>query len=371
MITTDFSQYIKESMGFPYPIKPYSDLIYDKCLEYYQDWVDVQNWSNSTYPFQINYLDHDDFIEVEDFKKFPIEVVNVIFRVKVLKYIDELGFSAAVWNYAKRKHPITSYWMKSKSGLVEKSVNLKMIVELYIPKHKSLEVEKPKSIIRASINHELIHAYQFVHNTDIHTQNAWYDTINIVGTKCKKLLNNSQSFDDFFFCLYASTPMEINAWSGENLYKTPYYTDTHDFMYNIEALSEFNAKEAYEQFLKDKDINRADATDLAHSKKYGKWSRNQKRWLREGLPDKVGTFLAEEYKRQCRLYEVKKPANWILKLEGKDVLELFQYFEPFFHKAAAKIKEKSEKSRPMFHEVPKYPDNTDLKDIILMYKNMD
>lgn len=371
MITTEFSKYIKESMGFPDPIKPYSDLIYDKCIEYYQDWLDVQNWSNSVYPFEINYEDHDDFIESKDFKKFPAEIINVTFRVLVLKNIEELGFGAKVYRYAKRKDPTQSYWMKSKSGVVEKSINLKMSIELYIPMKKSLDVEKPKSIIRSSINHELIHAYQFIHNTDVSAQNAWYDTINIVQKKCVKLLNDSVAFDDFFFCLYASTPMEINAWSGENLYKTPYYTDTYDFARNLSYLEYFDAERSYKQFLKDKDFVENDAKLTANTKKYGKWSRNQKRWLKEGLPDKVGTFLSETYIKGCKYYDVQKPANWILKLKDKSVLELFQYFEPCFHKAAEKIKEKGEKSKPLFHEIPKYPHNKDLKDTILMYKDIE
>jgi len=307
---TKFNEFNKlnEASGFPNPAKVYSDIIFNECekrLDYYINTKGkFYNYSDN---FEIEYNDYKDIISDDNFRKFPVEFLDIKFSIILSNEYDKFSYSAKSYYLNKRKTKGSSYWLKSKTKLVEKSVKFKFDFILILPSDaKSFPIEYSKNILRKIINHELIHAYQFVYNTDMSNQNAWYQTIIIL----QDTTNNNELFE-LFELLYLSTPEEINAKSGETKYKILNEYIHKISKYAINKLSNFNADEYYNKIINSND---------------------------DSLYYMGGLQISQEYLKQCKIYHVENPTKWIVNLKNLTFKELLKYFEPYFHAAAKRIK---------------------------------
>lgn len=339
---------LNETGGYPDPIKIWSDLIYEQCLTGYQTWLGWQGkFAHYQDQYHLTYEAYEDQIPGAEFLKFPVERMDITFNIIVSNEYDSPSYSGSFADLKKNKrNPQQSHWIKSHSGLVERAVVVKIFVDLYVPREaKSWPVDWGKKTLRTVINHELIHAYQFIHNTDANAQNAWYFAINTAKKKCMQRYD-FDAYQDFFYCLYISAPCEVNAFSGQALYKVGPYQESLT-MGQIKALETFDAEETYAAFKQELAKVHPRAVKYSELTDGRKVKRRQTgldflRDEQENRFEPVGAEISKYYHQACRRMGIE-PAPWVRKLAGLDFLAVMRWFEPTFKRAAQTMRHKGER----------------------------
>lgn len=229
-----------EALGFADPIKLVCELLYDKCIQILED----SGFEDGEIDEDI-ILEYDDLEEIiksnkELFTKFPIERVEMGLSTLIgddYDYQQTGGYSFI------SKDNSTSHFIESKSGLVDKAVNVKLYIDIELPEDP--DPDEFYNILQESILHEVTHAYEDykrnlsgrVSDSD---QALALTTVKIMDSEAGE---KSISLYNLCYDIYTSTGIESRAILGQI---EPGYDleniETSSAWDRISTLAEFNAK---------------------------------------------------------------------------------------------------------------------------------
>jgi len=337
-----FDKFILEKHGFPNSVKPYSDIVYDKCLERLEHWLKSKGkFYNLSDSFTIGFKEIRKNVIDKDFKDFPIERLKVNFKISVIKDKKEHGFDAT--SYTPRtysvENPPKSYWVNSHITGKTLFTEIELVLKV-AGKSNSYPIEESKNTLRTIINHELTHVYEYTKNSSINFY--FYNAISDITKQIEDIyvLKRIRSINLFLFLLYYIEPIEMNATISEDRYKSEIMKDKSD---TINMLINYNAEKEYNKYAEDRDEILRKFEWYRKRKGYKLKEMEQKRkyiahdesgelpWM-----ERLGEHLSKEY----YLYGGPKSRK-MDKISKMNLLELFSFFEPIFHKAGEKMRRKS------------------------------
>jgi hypothetical protein len=320
----NYGIFINEKMGFPEPIKEYSNIIYEKCLFHLNNYLGKKGkFFNKNVTITIDYNEIKNIVPLESFKKFPVEKIIVDFKINLKKNIvDKLSYDSHFNKYTTDKENFStqSHWIESRHGVVDMTIVLRIEIELLIKQDSnSVDIEKSKEYIKENIVHELTHAYEYNLNrniTNISILSELFDDF-----KTSKLSENSEMLLFFFYLIYFINKTEINAnVSSHSHIKSLTKLKNTPLWQSMKYLLLFNPKYIESMVVKELKKNYDD-----NSIKY--FTRN------------FGKYFLSLYKSLCDEYKVS-PDREILSLENKNMLEVFKYWDLKFKEKHEYIKRK-------------------------------
>ena len=229
-----------EALGFAEPIKLVCELLYDRCIQILEDSGFEDGEINED--IILEYSDLEEIIQTNKdlFTKFPIERVEM----GLLTLIgDDFDYQQTGGYSFISKDSSTSHFIESKSGLVDKAVNVKLYIDIELPEDP--DPDEFYNVLKESILHEVTHAYEdyrrnLTGRVSDSDQALALTTVKIMHSEAAE---KSISLYNLCYDIYTSTGIESRAILGQI---EPGYDlnniETSSAWDRISSLAEFNAK---------------------------------------------------------------------------------------------------------------------------------
>lgn len=176
-----------EAQSYPEPIEFYVNLVTQKCLELFDEYLSSDEESLQEV-FTISYSQILPHIQSspEEFKRFPVETLEVSLNLVEGDSSFYKGVSKQILtdqNHAYRNQ--LSYLKKAKSGLVDNAIFYRISLAVGVDKGDSSDIERSKSVLKHIINHEIQHGFDnynsIVNGLDMKSDYVFYNTIQLVS----------------------------------------------------------------------------------------------------------------------------------------------------------------------------------------------
>lgn len=313
--------FINEIGHYPTPIQQIYNIIEEFCFDQLERYINSKGkFYNHNITEKFDWYDiKDKLIDLESFKKFPVEEINIKFSINVRKDTDKQGYSSAYQPLNKYDKDVISSRLKpSQSKLVKKAISLVVEIGLEIQKDvESIEIETFENFIESNLTHELTHAYQDYQEKikNIRFTNVW-DTMGQLANERWYSVIDSYSIKEFIWLIYKTSYPELNADIAAGIKK---FSNVNAEI--IEKIENFNPEISYEKAISELKEENYDIKDV--EKNFGK------------------NFI-DIYLHACKLEKVE-PDPKVLKLKDKDMKYIFQYWDKIFKRRLQYIKKKLKK----------------------------
>jgi hypothetical protein len=184
-----------EAQSYPEPIEFYVNLVTEKCLELFDEYLS-SNKESLQEVFTISYSEILPHIQSspDQFKRFPVETLEVSLNLIEGDSSFYKGVSKQILtdqNHAYRNQ--LSYLKKSKSGLVEKAIFYRISLAVGVDKQDESDIQKSKRLLKHIINHEIQHGFDnynsILKRVDFKSDYIFYNTIQIISDQLSNYLD--------------------------------------------------------------------------------------------------------------------------------------------------------------------------------------
>ena len=192
-----FTQFITERLGAPDATKDYVDFILPICYDELDKYMARNGqFANYNVKYNFTYSDFKDHIPYESFQKFPISVLDLTFKINVLKGIEKPIQRIGMF-YQQPDEP-THYVLEVGLGIPDKA--------------NSLERDRCRELLKRVCTHEFTHAYEDVYNKKKEDYMLSLFSYNLLDTK---VASESNAIYRIFYSIYFINKTEIRAVISE------------------------------------------------------------------------------------------------------------------------------------------------------------
>lgn len=313
-----YTTFINEIGHYPTPIKQIYDIIEEFCFDELNKYLKSKGkFYNHNITKNFDWYDiKDKLVDMEQFKKFPVEEIIIKFSINVKKDSPKQSYSSGYQPlYKYNKDVVTSRLKPAQSKLVKKAIVLVIEIGLQINKYaKSIEPELFSTYIKANLTHELTHAYQDYQQNikKVKFTNAW-DTMYQLSNTNWISVAETVKLNNFIWLIYKTSLPELNADIAAGI--NQWNKDIEEL---ISIINDYDPEEYYNQIITELEEEKFDIEDVEKN---------------------FGINFTNMYLTACKQEKIE-PDPKVLKLKDKDMKYILNYWNKIFKKRLEYIKNK-------------------------------
>lgn len=316
-----YNTIVNERLGISTPSIKWCDIIVNHILEL------ISNSKNISEEVIINSKEIVDNISLEEYKKFPVNSIELDLNFKKIKSIDKIYVSGGAYPFGhknwKSYSRLTDSIIKTDFGII-----LKMYISIDIP--TDYKQEELIDEINSTVWHELNHLYEFYNRF-----------LNIKGSVINRSVNISLSYSnsnrwkikneifhfwhsEFLYLIYISEPYEMNA----NVQECAYFINKYGFDY-------LKKTRIYKETLSLKEFN----TDKFISNLKDKILEFYEEDKVDYVINRLKMMFVSEYEKNINKYKEETIYD-LEKMKKMNYIDFIKIFEKRFNKSGDKVYKK-------------------------------